>query len=72
VFAGAISSNPTSPTEATAAGQTETITFTADRAGEYSLLCYVPGHGVAGMWVRFNVGGQPGVTGAPDVQISMD
>jgi uncharacterized cupredoxin-like copper-binding protein len=63
-FAGAISGNATSVTDATAAGASETITFTADRAGEYMLLCYVPGHGVAGMWVRFNVGGQPGVTGA--------
>jgi FtsP/CotA-like multicopper oxidase with cupredoxin domain len=72
VFGGAISSNPTSATDATATGQSETITFTADRAGQYSLFCYVPGHGVSGMWVRFNVGGQPGVTGAPNVQISMD
>jgi FtsP/CotA-like multicopper oxidase with cupredoxin domain len=65
VFAGAISGDPASPTDATKTGEMETITFTADRPGEYALYCYVPGHAAAGMWVRFNVGGNPGVTGAP-------
>jgi len=64
VFEGAITSNPTSMTEATMTGQSETITFTAGQAGEYALLCYVPGHAVSGMWLRFNVGGEAGVTGA--------
>jgi hypothetical protein len=66
VFTGAISPNATSATDATKAGQTAAVTFTADKAGEYSLLCFVPGHAAAGMWVRFNVvdGATPGVTGA--------
>jgi FtsP/CotA-like multicopper oxidase with cupredoxin domain len=55
VFAGAMSENPTSLVDATMPGEAETITFTADAAGEYSLVCYVPGHAVTGMWIRFNV-----------------
>jgi plastocyanin len=63
VFPGAISENPTSLTESTLTGESETITFTAARAGEYSLVCYVPGHAVVGMWVHFNVSadGEAGV-----------
>jgi sulfocyanin len=64
VFAGAITPNATSATDATKAGQTATVSFTADKPGEYALVCYVPGHATAGMWVRFNVGGAAGVTGA--------
>jgi sulfocyanin len=55
VFAGAISSNPTSMTDSTMPGQSETVTFTADAAGEYVLICYVSGHAATGMWVNFNV-----------------
>jgi FtsP/CotA-like multicopper oxidase with cupredoxin domain len=55
VFAGAISSNPTSMTAATMPGQAETITFTADAAGEYALICYIAGHAVTGMWMPFTV-----------------
>ena len=55
VFDGAVTSNPTSMTESTMAGESETITFTADTAGEYALVCYVPGHATAGMWINFNV-----------------
>jgi sulfocyanin len=55
VFPGAISSNPTSMTESTMNGESETITFTAGTAGEYALVCYVPGHATAGMWINFNV-----------------
>ncbi len=51
-FAGAISSNPTT---GTAPGQAETITFTTGNAGEYAMVCYVPGHAVAGMVVPFHV-----------------
>lgn len=72
VFDGGISSNADSMTESTQPGQSESFTFTADQPGEYRLLCYVPGHGVAGMWVRFNVGEEASVSGAPDIQISMD
>ena len=62
-FAGAISPNAASATESTKPGQSATVTFTADRPGEYALVCYVPGHATAGMWIRLNVGGTPGVTG---------
>jgi len=71
VFSGALSSNPKSMTDSTLPGESESITFTADQAGEYSLLCYIPGHGVTGMWVRFNVGQEASVTGAPNIQITM-
>jgi sulfocyanin len=66
VFAGAISSNPTSMTAATMPGQSETVTFTASEAGEYTLVCYIPGHAVSGMWIRFVVSadGEAGVMGA--------
>lgn len=55
VFAGAMSSNPTSMTQSTMPGQTETLTFVADRAGEFALICYVSGHAATGMWLNFNV-----------------
>ncbi len=55
VFAGAMSPNPTSMTEATGSGQTATIKFAADKAGDYSLTCYIPGHAATGMWVHFKV-----------------
>ena len=55
VFAGAMSSNPTSLSEATMPGESESFTFTADAAGSYSLTCYIPGHAVTGMWIGFNV-----------------
>lgn len=55
VFEGGMSSNPTSLTDATMPGQAETITFTASEAGEYSLVCYVPGHAAVGMYIHFTV-----------------
>ncbi|MFB6240074.1 MAG: sulfocyanin-like copper-binding protein [Gemmatimonadota bacterium] len=55
VFEGAITSNATSMSRATAPGSSETITFTADQAGEYAMVCYIPGHATAGMWVWFHV-----------------
>lgn len=55
VFDGAISPNPTSMTDATASGQSVTMTFVANAAGEYSLVCYIPGHAVTGMYVKFIV-----------------
>jgi D-aminopeptidase len=72
VFAGAISSEPTSMTESTLTGELEFFTFTASEAGEYRLVCYVPGHALAGMWVRFVVGDETTVTGAPNVPISIN
>lgn len=64
VFEGAVTSNPTSMTEATLPGEEESITFTADAAGEYALICYVTGHAAAGMWVPFDVSaeGEAGVS----------
>ena len=63
LFPGAISSNPMSATDATRPGASETIEFTASTAGEYSLVCYVPAHALAGMWIGFTVSadGEAGV-----------
>ena len=56
VFDGAMTTNATSLSEATApGGGTETITFTASSAGEYALVCPVPAHAVTGMWIGFEV-----------------
>lgn len=56
VFDGAMTTNATSMTEATApGGGTETISFTASAAGEYALVCPVPAHAVTGMWIGFEV-----------------
>jgi sulfocyanin len=54
-FEGAMTGDPTSMTDATLPGETETITFTAGAAGSYSMVCFVPGHAAAGMWIHFNV-----------------
>ena len=35
------------------AGQTDDIRFVANRAGSFVIFCAVPGHGLAGMWIRF-------------------
>lgn len=66
VFAGAITENPTSMVDATMPGEEESISFVADTAGEYSMVCFIPGHAATGMWVRFNVSaeGEAGVQGA--------
>ena len=42
-------------TEGLVSEGTDTIRFTAPPAGEYLILCGVPGHGAAGMWIRFRV-----------------
>ncbi len=55
VFAGAVTSNPTSMTESTLPGESETITFVVDQAGEFGLICYVVGHAASGMWMPFTV-----------------
>lgn len=42
--------------------------FLADKAGSYLIICGVPGHAAAGMWIRFKVeeGGQrPFLTATP-------
>jgi len=60
-FAGAITADPT---VGTAPNGTATMTFTTDSTGEFSMVCYVPGHAVAGMHVPFNVtaDGTPGAS----------
>ena len=55
IFEGAVTSNPRSLTESTLPGEQETITFVADQAGEYALICYVTGHAASGMWMPFTV-----------------
>lgn len=55
VFEGAITENPLSMIEATMPGESETITFVASEAGNYSMVCYVPGHTAVGMWLYFTV-----------------
>lgn len=65
VFAGAITENPQSMIDATMPGESETITFVADAAGNYSMVCYIAGHSAVGMWLFFNVSGdgEAGVQG---------
>lgn len=65
VFEGAISSNPQSMIDSTMPGESETITFVADAAGNYSMVCYIAGHSAVGMWLFFNVSsnGDAGVQG---------
>lgn len=53
VFAGAIT--PDAATTGTAPNGTATVTFTADTAGDYTMVCYIAGHAVAGMHVPFHV-----------------
>ena len=55
VFEGAITENPASMVDGTMPGETATVTFVADTAGNYSIVCYVPGHSLTGMWILFNV-----------------
>lgn len=55
IFDGAITSNPTSMTESTLPGESESITFTADQSGDFALVCYVTGHAASGMWIPFTV-----------------
>lgn len=66
IFEGAISSEPTSMTGATLPGESETFQFVASEAGEYTLVCYIAGHVVSGMWIKFVVSadGEAGVMGA--------
>ncbi|MDX1493396.1 MAG: sulfocyanin-like copper-binding protein [Longimicrobiales bacterium] len=65
VFEGAITENPQSMVDATMPGESESITFVADAAGNYSMVCYIPGHTAVGMWLYFVVseGQDAGVAG---------
>lgn len=55
VFAGAISQNPGSMVDGTMPNETETVRFVAERAGHYSMVCFIPGHSAIGMWLHFIV-----------------
>lgn len=63
IFPGAISSDPTDLTKATQPHKSQTVTFTASKAGNYSINCFIPGHAMSGMWIHFDVSsnGQAGV-----------
>jgi len=37
------------------AGETDSVRFVANKAGSYMIFCAVPGHGLAGMWIRLKV-----------------
>ncbi|HUP18484.1 MAG TPA: sulfocyanin-like copper-binding protein [Gemmatimonadota bacterium] len=52
-FAGAVT--PDATTTGTAPNGTASITFTATDAGDYAMVCYIPGHAVAGMVIPFHV-----------------
>lgn len=54
-FDGAVSSGATSMSDATQPGQSESFSFTASEAGDYAMVCYLPGHATAGMWIHFRV-----------------
>lgn len=65
VFEGAITENPGSMVDGTMPGESETVQFVAETAGNYSMVCYVPGHSAVGMWLYFNVtDGEAGVQGS--------
>ena len=38
-----------------ASGETDTFRFVANKPGSYLIFCAVPGHGLAGMWIRLTV-----------------
>lgn len=54
-----------------AATERDDMKFVVDKAGSYLLICGVPGHAAAGMWIRFRVeaGAQrPSLTATPRKQ----
>jgi sulfocyanin len=54
-FKGAETPGSMQMNTATQPGQSATVTFTADKAGQYVMLCHVPAHATTGMWIHFNV-----------------
>jgi sulfocyanin len=36
-------------------GEKDVLRFTAPPSGSFRIFCGVPGHGLSGMWIRFNV-----------------
>lgn len=55
VFTGGMSANPTSMTDSTMPGESETVAFTAERPGTFGLICYIPAHALTGMWITLEV-----------------
>jgi Sulfocyanin (SoxE) domain len=41
--------------EGLTAAERDDMKFVADKAGSYLIICGVPGHAAAGMWIRFKV-----------------
>ncbi len=41
--------------EGLSSGQSDSVRFVANKAGSYMIFCAVPGHGLAGMWIRLKV-----------------
>ena len=52
VFGGAESKDAT---QGVSVGTKQDLHFTADQPGSYIIVCAVPGHGAAGMWIRLVV-----------------
>jgi uncharacterized cupredoxin-like copper-binding protein len=52
VFPGAESKDATLGVNA---GSKQDVHFTADQPGSFVIVCEVPGHGAAGMWIRLTV-----------------
>ena len=49
-------------------GETDVMRFKAAPAGEYRIFCGVPGHGLSGMWIGFDVSAdakEPGMVAKP-------
>lgn len=61
-FVGAMSKDAT---QGVNAGSKQDIHFTADQPGSYIIVCAVPGHGAAGMWIRLVVSA---TASKPDVE----
>jgi sulfocyanin len=54
VFEGAITT-PHSSAAGIDPGKSQTLHFTASKAGNYAMVCYMAGHAAVGMWIHFNV-----------------
>ncbi len=54
-FPGAETPGSMQMNTATQPGESASITFTADKAGQYIMLCHVPAHATTGMWIHFEV-----------------
>ena len=54
--------------EGLTATERDDMKFVADKAGSYLIICGVPGHAAAGMWIRFKVeegADRPSLTATP-------